>query len=127
MTVAQTLVVTGTVQSAGTMIAAAGITPASSGANFGLADRTTGTITMGKGPVTLSFSGSQTNVRGTLQVDQAATFSSTVQATAFKVGGTQVVGAQQGAVVDCNINNLNDIGTKLNLLLAALRLHGLIA
>ena len=126
MTVAQTLGVTGTVTAAGVQIAANALTPAS-GSNFGLCDRVTATVTIGKGPVSLSFSGSQTYVRGTLQVDQAATFSSTVQATAFKVGGTQVVGAQQGAVADCNINNLNDIGTKLNLLLAALRLHGLIA
>ena len=126
MTVAQTLVVTGTVQSAGTMIAAAGITPASSGANFGLADRTTGTITMGKGPVTLSFSGSQTNVRGTLQVDQAATFSSTVQATEYRVGGVKVLGAQGGPISN-SVNGWGVDGRNLfNALLAELRNHGII-
>lgn len=43
----------------------------------------------------------------------------------INVGGTQVVGAQQPAIADAT--DTSDVVTQLNALLAALRLHGLIA
>jgi hypothetical protein len=48
----------------------------------------------------------------------------TLQATAFKVAGNQVVGAQQAAITDAVGG---DEVTKINAILAALRTHGLIA
>lgn len=45
----------------------------------------------------------------------------------FKVQGTPVVGSQKGVVADCVVAaDGTSAGTQLNLLLAALRLHGLI-
>jgi hypothetical protein len=43
----------------------------------------------------------------------------------IKVGGVQVVGAQQGAIADAS-QDLASVTTKLNQTLAALRAHGLI-
>lgn len=40
---------------------------------------------------------------------------------------TKIIGVQGGAVADCTVGNLSDTGTKLNLLLARLRAHGIIA
>ena len=69
-------------------------------------------------------------VAQTLAVTGAVTLSSTVQATSFKVGGTQVVGPQGGPVFDCNAASSAagalSAGQQLNALLAALRTHGLI-
>lgn len=47
-----------------------------------------------------------------------------VDATNYKVSGTQVVGAQQSAIAD---SVGGDESTKINAILAALRAHGLIA
>lgn len=47
-----------------------------------------------------------------------------VDATSYKVSGTQVVGAQQSAIAD---SVGGDESTKINAILAALRSHGLIA
>ena len=60
----------------------------------------------------------------TLAVTGAATFSDTVQASGFKVGGIPVVGAQQGPISEATSSNKI---ARINDILQALRNHGLIA
>ena len=74
---------------------------------------------------TLEVTGITTLGITTLGNANAASFDSS---SVYKVSRTQVVGGQQAAVADCSVSaDGTSAGTKLNLLLAAMRAHGLIA
>lgn len=90
---------------------------------LGGGDYSVGLVNYGAGTFEIWTSGISRFVVG---ADGASLCTSTIQATGFRVGANQVVGAQGAAVADASVL-LADVVAQLNTLLARLRAHGLIA
>ena len=104
MTVAQTLAVTGVVTLTDDLIVnGADITHGTASTAVNVMATTTAKATFGGGAVDLSHPGSMSTVLGTLNVDQAVTFDTTLLVTGAVTLGDHVVGSSNTAAKNVRV------------------------